>query len=131
MVKIRASCGVVGKDFSPAAFAKRSAVKLVDENEPGAIGSIGRFRGKPTPFGSATIEVSNKAEEDWSRFDDLLTEVERCIDALREAGAERISISCSLFHDGQCNFGLAQEQLGRIAALKVDLSISCYSDEVE
>jgi len=131
MVKIRASCSVIGDKFSPAKFAKMSSVKLVDAHESGAIGNAGIYRGKPTPYGAASIEVSNKAQEDWSRLDDLLTVMESCIDALRESGAETISLSLSLFHNGQCNFGFSQEQLRRIAALKIDLPISCYSDEVE
>jgi len=120
-----------GDNFSPAAFAKISSVKLIDTNEPGDIGTRGRNRGKPTPGGSATIEISDKAEADWSRFDDLLTMMESCINALREAGADEIWISCSLYHDGQCNFAFSKEELKRIAALNIDMPISCYGDEVE
>jgi len=130
MIKIRASCSVVGDKFSPTVFAKISPVKLIAVNEPGEIGNSGRYKGKPTPYGAATIEVSHKAEKDWSRFDDLLTVLESCIDALREAGAEDITLMCSLFHDGQCNFGFSQDELKRIAALKVDLPISCYNDDL-
>ena len=64
MIKLEASCEVMGEGFSPAAFAKMSSVRLVDANEPGAIGDRGRYRGKPTPRGSASIEVSNKVG-DW------------------------------------------------------------------
>lgn len=131
MVKIRASFSVAGKKFSPSCFLKMSSVKLVDANEPGDIGTRGRYKGKPTPDGSATIEVSDKAEEDWSRFDELLTAVESCLNALHEAGAEHMFLSVSLFHDGQCNFAFSKDQLRRIAALSVDLPISCYSDEAE
>ena len=130
MVKIRASCEVTGERFSPSFFLKMCHVELVDTNEPGEIGKAGLYRGIPTPYGSASIEVSHKAEVDWSRFDDLLTIVETCIEALREAGAEKIWISCSLFHDGQCNFGFSKQELKRIAALDVDMPISCYSDEM-
>jgi hypothetical protein len=131
MVKIRASCVVVGPEFSPQRFSKISLVKPVDAGEPGALGKVGRYRGKPTPYGHATIEVSDRAETDWSRFDDLLTVLEGCIHALRETGAEDITLMCSLFHDGQCNFAFSPDQLRRIAGLEVELTISCYSAEVE
>jgi hypothetical protein len=131
MVKIRASCEVVGDKFSPAEFATLNSVKLSDAGEPGAIGKVGCYRGKTTPYGHATIEVSDKAEKDWSRFDDLLALIESCIDALRKAGAEDVTLSCSLFHDGQCNFGFSQDQLKRVANLKIDMTISCYSNELE
>ena len=131
MVKIRASCEVVGDKFSPAKFATLSSVKPADAGEPGVIGKVGRYRGKTTPYGHATIEVSNQADKNWSRFDDLLTLIESCIDALREAGAEDITLSCSLFHDGQCNFEFSHDQLKRIARLEIDMTISCYSDVLE
>jgi hypothetical protein len=131
MIKIRSSCEITGESFSPAKFSKISSVRFVNAGEPGAIGKVGRYRGKPTPYGQATIEVSNKPEDDWSHFDKLLMILEGCIDALREAGAEDIDLSCSLFHDGQCNFAFSRDQLRRIANLKVSFSISCYRDEVE
>lgn len=112
-------------------FAKMSVVKLADAHEAGAIGYAGIYRGKPIPYGSASIEVSDKAEQNWANFDALLSLLESCIDSLREAGADDITLLCSLFYDGQCNFGFSKEQLRRIAALKVDLPISCYSTDVE
>jgi len=130
MVKIRASFSSSGENFSPAKFSKINSVKLVDANEPGDIGRRGRHRGKPIPYGSATIEVSDKAEGNWSSFDDLLTVMENCIDDLRGAGAGDISLLVSLFHDGQCNFAFSNDQLKRLVGLNVDLPISCYSDEM-
>ena len=129
MVKIRASFSASGEKFSPAIFSKINSFKLVDANEPGNIGRRGRYRGKPEPYGSARIEVSDKAEDDWSSFDNLLTVMENCIDDLREAGAEDISLYVSLFHDGQCNFAFSNDQLKRMVALNVDLPVSCYSNE--
>ena len=112
-------------------FAKMSSVILIDTNEPGEIGTRGRFRGKTTPYGSANIEISNKAESDWARFDELLAIIESCIDSLREAGADDMHLTVSLFHDGQCNFGFSKDELRRVAALNVDMAISCYSEELE
>jgi len=106
-------------------------VKLVNTHEPGDIGTRGRHKGKPEPGGAGTIEVSHKAEKDWSRFDELLTVLEKCIDALREAGANDFSLFVSLFHDGHCDFAFSHDQLKRLAALKLDLPISCYGDDIE
>jgi hypothetical protein len=130
MVKIRASITVTGEKFSPAMFSRISSVRLVDVHEPGDLGTRGRFKGKPSPGGAGTIQVSDKAEKEWSRFDELLTTLEDCIDALREAGADHFSLFVSLFHDGQCNFGFSHVQLKRLAALNLDLPVSCYRDDV-
>ena len=122
----------IGDNFSPSAFSKiNNRVKLVNVNEPGDIGTRGRYIGEPTPYGSASIEVSDKPETDWSRFDDLLKAVETCIEDLRMVGAEDFWLLVSLFHDGQCNFGFSKEELERIAALKIEMKVSCYSDGVE
>ncbi len=131
MVKIRASCEIIGQRFSPSLFKSLNSTPLLDANEVGEVGKSGIYRGLPTPFGSATIQVSSKAEQDWSRFEDLLGLLESCIEALRTAGAEEIHLSCSLFHDGQCNFGFSKEELKRIATLDVGVAISCYSNEFE
>jgi hypothetical protein len=131
MVKIRASVSVSGENFSPSAFSKISAVKLIDTNEVGDISRRGRNKGQPERYGCATIEISDKAEENWSRFDDLLSVTENCIDALRKAGADEINLDVSLYHDGPCNFSFSCEQIRRIAALKVDLPISCYDERAE
>jgi hypothetical protein len=131
MIKIRASCGVNGTCFSPEKFQLLNSVKLTDAHGPGAIGTAGIYRGKPIPYGSATIQVSTKAEEDWIYLDRLLTVLEGCIDDLRKSGAEEIFLSCSLFHDGQCNFSFSREQLSRLAMLDVDLLISCYTEDLE
>jgi hypothetical protein len=127
MLKILASCSVAGEKFSPTAFTKISSVKLVRTNEPGDIGNKGRYRRKPKPYGSASIEISNKTKG-WSH---LLTVMESCIDALRETGAEDITLSIGLFYDGQCNFELSKKDLKRIAALNIEMSISCYSNELK
>jgi len=131
MVKIRASCGIKGKSFSPKKFASLSLIPLDEAHEVGAIGLVGIYRGKPIPYGSATIQVSPKAEEEWSQFDKLLELVEASKEALSHSGAEEVYLSCSLFHDGQCNFGFSMCQLKRIAALNLDLVISCYTQDVE
>ena len=107
-----------------------NSAELVDAHDPGTIGEAGIYRGKPIPYGSATIQVSTKAEEDWSHLDYLLTVMEGCIDDLRKCGAEEVYLSCSLFHDGQCNFAFSKDQLTRLAALQVDLPISCYTEDI-
>jgi hypothetical protein len=131
MVKIRASVSVSGKNFSPLAFSRISPVKLIDTNEVWDISRRGRNKGQPERYGCATIEISDKAEENWSRFDDLLSVTESCIDALRKAGADEINLNVSVYHDGPCNFAFSCAQIQRIAALKFDLPISCYEERTD
>jgi hypothetical protein len=128
MIKVRASCSVSGDNFSPKKV-NRNIIKLFGEQEPNSLVEVGIFKGTRSSQGWAFIEVSDKAEESWDCIGALLDLVEKGIDELRKAGSEELSIICSMFHDGQCNFGFSEKELQRIAALGASLSISCYSED--
>jgi hypothetical protein len=126
MVKIRASCLMFGPEFSPRKFEELSGVRLVRSNEPGSMGGQGGPGSDPAAYGSGSIEVSSEAEVNWRRLDELLVVVKACVGHARACGAERISLECSLFHDGQCNFGLSPAQLKLMGDLGIPVAISCY-----
>ena len=125
MAKIRANLVVVGENFSPKLFTEISSIKLLDTVEPNSILKVGRFKGKPSPNGSAVLAISDQAKG-WKEFDELLCLIEKSIDALRETNAEEMVLSFSFYHDGQCNFGFTPNDLKRIANLGIDFNISCY-----
>ena len=128
MVKVRANLVVCGENFSPKIFTTISSIKLLDPVEPGSIAKVGRFKGKPSPNGSAILAISDQAKG-WNEFDELLCLIEKSMCALREAKADEMVLSCSLYHDGQCNFGFTPSDLKRIADLEIDFHISCYVEE--
>jgi hypothetical protein len=131
MTKIRSSCLFVGDGFSPSSFSDGRSIDLHDAIEPGAFGLRGRFKGQPTPFGSASIQMPENEGNDWDSFYQLVDLLEGYLVDLRKAGAERITLFVSVYYDGQCNLGFSAEELGRIAHLGVDLAISCYGLEAE
>ncbi|PTX98683.1 hypothetical protein DB345_02915 [Spartobacteria bacterium LR76] len=61
----------------------------------------------------------------------MLTALEGNIAKLREAGGTDISLTCNVFHDGQCNFEFSNEELIRLSKLGVGLAVSCYSEAEE
>jgi len=51
-----------GDHFSPAEAERKTRIMLFEKNEPGEIGTRGRYIGKPIPYGSAEIELCDPEE---------------------------------------------------------------------
>ena len=126
MVKLLPQCLVVGPTFSPSRVAWLEHAELRDINEPGDIGTKGRYKGAPLPYGSCTIIVSEKPG-DWSLLDNLLKVLEAHIDKIRQQGGSEIVLYCNVFHDGQCNFEFTSEELGKIFKMNLGIAVSCYT----
>jgi hypothetical protein len=47
MIDIYAHCSLYGEEFSPTLAERESGVRFERKNEPGELGTIGRYRGKP------------------------------------------------------------------------------------
>jgi len=47
-----------GKKFIPSRLKVSGKVRIVRANDPGDIGTTGRYRGKPTPYGSCDLECT-------------------------------------------------------------------------
>ena len=118
-------CEVQGDRFSPRAAESMTGLALVRKNEPGEIGSIGRFKGQPIPYGAAAVEVPDDLSWD-AKWKLLLITMAMHIEALRECGAESIVLDLGCFHEGQCNLAFSSEQLSQVAALGIPFTISCY-----
>lgn len=127
MTKVRPRCLIQGVGFSPS---KIKGVAFEDAHEPNAIGTLGRYKGRPIPYGAATI-CTAELSGGWELLDMLISLLETHIATIRDAGAEEITLHCDVVHDGQCNFDLEREQLLRIYNLDVAFTISCWSDIVE
>lgn len=128
MARFILSCDLFGASFSPADAESKTGLVFSDPVEPGARGRSGRYKGKPTPYGSARLDTSDDAP--WStKLHGLLELLETHIAALRECGAEDIRLTHAYFHDGQCNHEFSPEEMRRIARLEISLCISCYEDD--
>ena len=127
MVKIILSLILQGDDFSPNKIKSTCGESMRDFNEPHEIGTIGRYRGIPIPYGSAIIQLSENPQE-WDALDEMLSFLKERISIYKAAGTEEMTLSLSIFHDGQCNFGFTRDELKLIHDLNVDIMISCYSE---
>jgi hypothetical protein len=118
-------CELQGDHFSPRLAEAKTGLTLVRKNEPGDIGTLGRHKGKPRPYGAASLE----APDDWTwdhKWDWLLMTLSTHIETLRQCGADDLVLDLGYFYDGQCNLEFSPLRLGQVAALGIPFAISCY-----
>lgn len=126
-IEIEGYCRIVGDKFSPELAEKKTGIRFDRKNEVGEIGTIGRYKGSPIPFGYAEIDFVEKGSSaDLISPDapilDMLEEYQSCFLA---AGATEIDLNIDVFYKDQCNLEQSHKLLKRLAILGVDLSISC------
>ena len=128
MVRLVCTCELYGEKFSPKLVAQVTGLVFTEQHEVGEVGSIGRYRGVAIPYGSATIGVPGTVAEG----DEILWLARRLLphmDLLRDSGATDIHLNVALFHNGQCNWSLSEEEFRAVAALGIGMNISAYEDD--
>jgi len=130
-MKILPVVSIQGDDFSPSALKEKcpSLTYCQDDDlthEPMVIGKVGRYRGVPIPYGTATIKVSD-TPSNWEALEDLVSMITSSIDEIRKFNCE-VTLHCDIFYDSQCNFQIDASMLKKLAFLGIDFSISCWDE---
>lgn len=132
MYKISAALRLMGDKFSPKIVEEKTGITFTEKNEIGDIGTKGMNRGKPIPYGSATlyppIEVINP-EYYYSGFDWIISKLDAVVKISREYGADDIYLDLAVFHKYQCNMAFDPHILAEIAKANIPFWISCYQDD--
>lgn len=129
MVKISGVFLASGPHFSPGNVERQTGILFSQQNEPGDIGTTGRYRGQSRPNGSCRL-FGPKSGLDLQVPDPGLFEaVERVAGACRAAGATTTVIQLDVAYTEQCNFEMSEEFLSAVARAGVALTISCYPGE--
>lgn len=126
MRKIEGYVHLYGEHFAPSEAEKISGVTFDEKKERGDIGVIGKYKGIPIPYGSASINfVHPGGEADLLPVDMPLLNILECfIPSFRTTGAEEITLVVNVFYTVQCNLELSPELLQRLAGLGIPLCIS-------
>jgi hypothetical protein len=134
MITLLPKCHLQGDNFSPKKVEGSTGLAFAKKNEPGEIGTVGRYKGTAIPYGSATLQLSGEA---LSASQDVLREflalIKRNLDAFRKNGASDVTLDLVVFHDGQCNLEFSIDELREITQLGLPLTLSTYEcpEEVE
>ena len=111
-----------GEDFHPS----KVPFAFTRQQDPGAIGTRGRYKGQPEPYGSASYEVSPSVPN-ASRIRHIVETIEPLMSAIRAAGASRWYINIGRFYCEQCNEEYSLDELQMIARLGCGFIYSAYS----
>jgi hypothetical protein len=130
ITKLRIALVVVGATFSPGSLPNVGAWMLASSNKPGDLGSVGRYRAKPLPYGSATLTPTKASVVDFDEVEvsQFLAEVPRNLEAIRNAGGEDIHLDIAITYRDQCNFEISPTALDLLGKLGLTVSVSCLSE---
>lgn len=115
-----------GPEFSPRSVERQTGILFSQQNEPGDIGTTGRYRGQPRPYGSCTLPGPNSGLDLQAPDAGFFEAVERLAGACRAAGATTVVIHLDIAYTEQCNFEMSEEFLSAAARAGVALTISCH-----
>jgi hypothetical protein len=108
----RISFEISGEDFRPS----QVPFSFTEQHDPGIMGTSGRYRGKPLPYGSASYVVPPSIRN-ADRIKHVVETIEPVLPAIRKAGATDWHISIGRYYYGQCNEGYSLEELKMITRL--------------
>ncbi len=98
---------------------------FTSSTEPGTIGTEGRYRDKPVPYGSIIIEVPRQIPNN-KRIEYIVRTVLPLMPDLKRAGATEWYLNIGRFYSSQCNEAFSTEELKLLASLDCPLHYSAY-----
>ncbi len=120
ITRTQATFVVTGKRFTPSIVQ----ASFSDAHDPGVIGDVGRYRGVPVPYGSAQFTAP---EDESEKIAWIHCRAFPLLSAIREAGAEHLTLHVTYTHDAQCALSFTREELKMILDLDCDLHVDCQS----
>jgi hypothetical protein len=100
--------------------------QFTEQHDSGVIGTRGRYRGQPVPYGSASFVVPRSVPND-KRIAHIVQTIEPLLDNIRAAGATKWHISIGRFYYAQCNEEYSLEELQLISRLGCGFIYSAYN----
>lgn len=123
MVKEYFTLEIYGSNFYPNKVDGELYGKLSNIIVPGQIGLKGRYKGLKSPYGSATLVLSEAFENKLLYF---LEFISNYISKLRDLGATNITLNAVFAYHGQCNFELDTLEIELLNKLKIPFVFSAY-----
>jgi hypothetical protein len=128
MLQLFPSCSLSGEQFSPKRAAEESGVLLQDASEVGELGTLGRYRGLPQPYGMAFVRAPAEIPA-AERLSWIVAAVSRHLPTFRRHGADEVVLDLSVGYKHQCNLVFSPDELRCIADLGIPFTISCVWDD--
>jgi hypothetical protein len=113
-----------GECYRPSKIVYAFAV----QHDVGVLAKLGRYRGKPYPYGASEIRVSNKLKRE-QMVPALVASVVPVLPSMKEMGANCFQVSAAYRYDAQCNLEFSQQEMALLASLDCPFCLSCYRSE--
>src|SRR4051794_2307074 len=115
MVELHPKLTLWGGTFSPRRAEEEVGLPLSRKEEPGEIADLGKYRGRPRPYGFAWLAVPEGVRS-GDRVRWLLAEAIRHLDAYRRIGVTVCKFHVDVLYWDQCNLCFEPELLAGVAA---------------
>jgi hypothetical protein len=123
MIEVSSILSAFGSDFHPS---RVDGVSFTEANDPGETGRTGKYKGVPTPYGSAEIHFDSPPECPLLALEARQLQEEDTVGRLRNAGATDITLYVSVEFQDQCNFEIEPSVLASLATQGITVAFSCY-----
>jgi hypothetical protein len=121
MTRLHLSASVVGTRFNPSLLPSKWNGMVLQSGDAGAIAKTGRYKGKPSPHGFATLGLDDAN----GGLEALVSMLEAMQNDLVANGAEEISVFVTLESKGSANWEVSPGVLARLGKLPASLLVSC------
>lgn len=129
MLKTTIVFRATGSSFSPTRVESETGIVFSSKNEPGDLGRIGRYRGVPTPYGSADFVGQAEQADLVNPNNELFRAIEALVPASKSAGATDMNLHLDVAFSDQCNLEMGPDFIATVGRLGVALTISCFANE--
>lgn len=129
MIKPRATLRLQGSAFSPSSVEERTGLRFTASQERGELGRLGRYAGRPIPYGSAELACTVNSALLASPDEEFFGAAERLVRAGEALGVESAVLHVDIEFESQCNFEFSQAFLAAVLRIGAPLTVSCYEAE--
>ena len=94
----------IGESFEPEVLQNLAAFDLKNIQRKGDIGSIGKYRNKKIPYGSAQVTFYGYDKEKVFDFSEILIKLKENHNAIMNSKVDDIMLTLNLEYEHQCNW---------------------------
>lgn len=125
MVSYQTRLIVEGASFQPLLVEQQTGILFSKKAEAGSIGTIGRYRGIPVPYGFAELMCSSP-QVDSMLPAAFVRDVEAIVSSSVLHGATSIVLHIDVAFQTQCNLEFSPQDLAELSRLGVVVTVSCF-----
>jgi hypothetical protein len=122
---IETECDLSGQEFQPALLKQKlEDIELRNVTNPGDLATVGKYKGKPIPYGSCTVVTPTGIEPD-KRIEWIADFIKKHEKIFRDCGATDFRVQIN-WTGIQGNMELKATELEKLADLRIPLNMNYF-----